>query len=441
MSRAWTLAVAAVAAGMAFIDTTALTVALPALRASLSASDSALLWIHNAYAVPLAALLLIGGALGDRFGVRRVFLVGIAAFGLSSTACGFAPNTASLIALRTIQGIAAALMIPGSLSMIARATPGASLGRALGLWSTFTLVATALGPVLGGLLVQHGLWRGVFLINAPLAAAAFTLTLARTAPDPPLPQHRPALDWPGALLLGLGLTALSSALIDRPAFLAAALPAFGFFILRERGTPHPLLPPALFRSRPLVLATLISLLIYAAWGGFTYLLPTFLMGTLGFAPSTAGLLQLPTLVVLAVLSPFAGNLLDRRGPRLPLALGSSVSAIGFSLLLWPGFIVYPHAILIPLVVLGAGLGFCAAPLSATILRHVPPTHHGLAAGLNSTAARLAGALGVALLGALASRQPIPDFSALALAAALLCLLALLLALSFASPSKDSGTHR
>jgi MFS family permease len=250
MNRSWTIAAAALAAGMAFIDTTALTVALPALRQSLSASDSALLWIHNAYAIPLAALLLVGGSLGDRYGTRRIFLFGMTCFGLASIACGLAPNASALIALRTVQGTAAALMIPGSLSMIARVTPGHSLGRAIGIWSTFTLIATALGPVLGGLLVQQNLWRGVFFINVPLALTAIVITLTRTQPDAPTEQSPPRLDILGAVLLFATLATLSFALIDRPLLLIASIALFAVFLFQQKSSAPPPKPNKHFGWRP-----------------------------------------------------------------------------------------------------------------------------------------------------------------------------------------------
>ncbi len=421
--RIWTITAAALAAGMAFIDTTALTVALPALRDDLLASDSALLWIHNAYAITLASLLLLSGSLGDHLGIRRIFLLGIVGFCLFSVACGLAPNAPVLIALRGLQGLFASLMIPGSLAMIARVTPGHSLGRAVGVWSMFTLVATALGPVLGGLLVQHGLWRGVFFINVPLAIAAYFLTLFRTPADPPPVTLRHAPDWPGAVLLALSLASISYALIERsPPFAAGAL-GFVLLFFREKSSPRPLFPPAIFRSRPLIAAILIMLLVYAAWAGFTYLLPTFLMEGLRCAPATAGLLQLPTIVCLAIVSPLAGKLFDRHGPRRPLATGISLCFLGFAMLAWPGQPGSPGAVLIPLVLLGLGLGFCAAPLSSLILASVPPEHHGLAAGINSTTARTASAFGVAVLGPLAYQNAQLDFSTLAAASAALCLLA------------------
>lgn len=420
----WTIVAAAIAAGMAFIDTTALTVALPALRENLRASDSDLLWIHNAYAVTLASLLLLSGSLGDRYGIRRTFLWGIASFGISSIACGLAPNASLLIALRALQGVSAALMIPGSLAMIARVTPGHSLGRAIGLWSAFTLLATALGPVVGGILVQNNLWRGVFFINLPLSVIAGIIIFKCTPADPTLPAQRHPIDWPGALLLIIGLASLSYALIDRSLLFACGTLAFLLLYLREKSVSQPLLPLALLRSRPLLAALLISLLIYAAWAGFTYLLPSYLMETLRFSPTNAGLLQIPTLVALAIISPVAGKLLDRYGPRPTLSLGSFLCALGFAVLLWPGFIDFPYAIIAPLLILGLGLGFCAAPISATIVSNVPAEHHGLAAGLNSTAARIASALGVALLGSLAYHEQNLDFSTLAASAVILCLIAI-----------------
>jgi len=433
-SRRWTIAAAALGAGMAFIDTTALTVALPALRAELQASESELLWIHNAYAVTLAALLLLSGSLGDRHGIRRVFLIGIAGFACSSLACGLAPDATTLIALRALQGVTAALMIPGSLAMIARATPGHSLGRAIGLWSAFTLVATALGPVIGGLLVQSGLWRGVFFINLPLAALAFIITFKRTASDPAPDPNRRAIDWIGALLLILALASLSYALIDRSLLSAGGLLAFVVFAFREKAAAQPLLPASVWRSRSLLAAVLISLLVYSAWAGLTYLLPSHLIESLGLSPAAAGLIQLPTLVVLAGLSPLAGKLLDRHGPRPTLALGSFLCGLGFMALLWPGFDDAPYLIMGPLLILGAGLGFCAAPLSATIIGSVPAAHHGLAAGINSTAARIASATGVALLGSLAYQGGQLNFATLAATAAILCGLALPATLLFSKPS-------
>jgi EmrB/QacA subfamily drug resistance transporter len=433
----WTIIAAAIAAGMAFIDTTALTVALPALRENLHASDSDLLWIHNAYAVTLASLLLLSGSLGDRYGIRRTFLWGIACFGISSIACGLAPNASILIALRALQGVSAALMIPGSLAMIARVTPGHSLGRAIGLWSAFTLMATALGPVIGGILVQNNLWRGVFFINLPLSVIAGIITLKRSPADPTLPTQSHPIDWPGASLLIIGLASLSYALIDRSLLFAFGTLTFLLFYLREKSTSHPLLPLALLRSRPLLAALLISLVIYAAWAGFTYLLPSYLIETLRFSPTNAGLLQIPTLFVLAIVSPIAGKLLDRYGPRPTLALGSFLCALGFAALLWPGFIDFPYAIIAPLLILGLGLGFCAAPLSATIVSNVPAEHHGLAAGLNSTAARIASALGVALLGSLAYQEQVLHFSTLAASAVILCLIAIPATLVF--PTKKTST--
>ncbi len=434
MNRRFIIAAAALATGMAFIDTTALTVALPALQADLAASPNQLLWIHNAYAVPLAALLLLGGSLGDRYGTRRIFTCGVILFAIASAACGMAPGANSLIGFRALQGIGAAFMIPGSLALIARAHPEGGLGRAIGLWSAFTVIASALGPVMGGLLAQHGMWRGVFLVNLPIAAATLFLTLTRISPDPPRTSHlKPNLI--GSLLLATSLGTLSATLIS-PSTIFIVVSALGLaaFLIWEKKVRLPMLPPHLFRSRQLSIAAIISLLLYAAWGGFTFLLPTHLIRELGASATQAGLLQLPAVILLAAVAPLAGRLCDRLGPRVPLLTGNLLCAFGFFLT------SKIHSLAnawLPLAVLGLGLGLCAAPLSTTILSSVTDKHHGLAAGINSTISRIAQALGVALLGALAFR-PQGGFSMLCLSAAILALLAAITTLGFTWSKKSDS---
>ena len=435
----WTIAASAIAAGMAFIDTTVLTVALPALRAELQANESQLLWIHNAYAVVLAALLLLCGALGDRFGIRRVFMMGIAGFGLSSIACGLAPNANALIALRILQGMMAALMIPGSLAMIARATSAKSLGKAVGIWSAFTLIATAIGPILGGILVHNGWWRGVFFINVPLAICAWIITAKRTAIDERNDQAC-KIDWVGSALLIIGLASLSYTLIDQSLTYAAGVIAFVLFFMREKAATDSILPPSLFRSRSLVVSIALSLLIHSAWAGFTYLLPTHLIDALSFSAAAAGFMQIPTLIMVVLFSPIAGKWLDRSGPRPVLALGALICAAGFGSLLWPGYDAQPLLMIAPLSFTGIGLGFCAAPLSASIISSVSSKHHGLAVGINSTCARVASALGVALLGSLALQKGSLNFGVLTITAAILCSLALPTTLLFPSKTKRDRKH-
>jgi EmrB/QacA subfamily drug resistance transporter len=444
MSRSWTIAAAAVAAALAFIDTTALTVALPALKKDLSASDTQILWIHNGYAIPLAALLLLGGALGDGHGVRRVFMLGLVMFAASSAGCGLAPSIEWLIALRVVQGMSAAVMIPGSLALIARAFPKEELGRAVGLWSAFTIVATALGPVLGGLLASQDLWRGIFFINLPAAAIAVVISALRIPRDPPASGIWP--DAVSSLLLAAGLGTLSAALIEQvPWLVPLAIVLLVVFVGRQRSSENPLVPPELYQSRTLIRATMVSLLIYAAWGGFIYLLPSFLILSLGFSPPVAGLLQLPPIILLALMSPLAGKMLDRHGPRRPLSLGAAISALGFFVLPCLGTPARPLLVVLPLGLLGVGLGLCAAPLSATIIKAVPPSRQGLAAGLNSTTVRIATAVGVALLGFVAFRaadlQFADRFRALCIAATGLGLLASGVSLGFEKPSNASFTAR
>jgi len=407
------LAAAVLASAMAFVDATALNVALPALQAALGASGAALLWIVNAYGLVVAALLLVGGALGDRHGRRRVLATGIALFTGASLACGLAPSTQFLIAARAVQGAGAALMIPGSLALLAAVFSTEQRGRAIGTWSAWTVVATALGPVLGGVLAHAGLWRGIFFLNLPLAVAA--LLLLRGVPESRAAETFLPLDLPGALLAVAGLAGVNAACLGAPAdgipslWIVAAgiggLLCLGLFLAVEARSANPLLPLALLRSRTLAGALLVTLLVYAAFNGLLLFLPLHLIQAQGYDVALAGLTQLPVMLLLVALSRWAGGLLDRYGPRLPLTLGPAVAALGFLLLLRPGVTSGPAVFWIsflpPLLVLGAGMALTMAPLSATVMAAVPAARSGLASGMNSAVSRLSGVLAVAVLGAVA----------------------------------------
>jgi EmrB/QacA subfamily drug resistance transporter len=410
----WVLRASVLAAGMAFIDATALSVALPALQAELGASGAGLLWVNNAYAVPLAALLLLGGALGDRFGRKRVFVLGIALFAGASFACALAPRLGWLIAARTAQGIGAALMIPGSLSMIASFFSEGERGRAIGTWSAFSVITTALGPVLGGLLARYGLWRGVFLINLPIAAWALTI-LHRHVPESLDPQASRRVDYAGALAAVVALAALNFALIEGPlwgwrnewvlsAFAAAALAGMAFLTIEARGSA-PLLPPSLLTAGLLRNVLILAVLFHAAIQALYFFLPLNFIQAQGYDAGLAGLTQLPVMVLVVLLSRWAGALMDRRGPLLPLTAGPLIAGAGFLLLAWPGLTRGPvdfwQRYLPGLAVLGVGMGLTLSPLSTAIISAVPPNRLGLASGLNSTAARLAAVIGVAVAGAFA----------------------------------------
>lgn len=410
----WVLASAVLSSSMAFIDSTALSVALPAVQADMNATGADLLWVANGFSVPLAALLLLGGCLGDAFGRKRILVVGIVTFTAASLACGLAPGVGALIGGRVAQGIAGAVMIPGALALISTFVGTAQRGRAIGTWSAFTVLATALGPLLGGLLAGAHLWRGVFFINVPLAAIALVV-LRRHVPTDPTPRHRARVDWWGALCIGVGLGGLTHGLIrcsqhgsdDRAVsvtLLVGVLALVGFVVL-QRHVRQPLLPLAVFRSRTLRVASLLSVLFYVALHGFLFFLPLNLIQVQHYDPAQAGLTQLPLMTLVVLLSRFAGTLMDRHGPRLPLVIGMALAGGGFWVLATAGVTAgareFAHTFLPGLLLVGTGLGLSAAPLSTMVVGAVPPEHVGLASGINSTLSRLAAVLAIAFLGPVA----------------------------------------
>lgn len=409
----WALAGSVLASSMAFLDVTALNVALPGLQRAFSASGAELLWVVNAYALVLAAGLLVGGAAGDRWGRRRVLEIGIVLFTLASLACGLAPGVGFLIGARVVQGLGAALLMPNSLALLATAFPEEQRGRAIGTWSAWSVVATALGPIVGGLLAHAGWWRGIFFLNLPLAVAALAVLAWRTRESAdPEAAGRP-LDLPGMALAALGLASLNAACLEAPgrgwshpgilAALAVAAVALVLFVAVERRSPWPLLPPALFRSRTLTAGVLFVLAVHPTFYGLLLFFPLQLIQAQGYDPARTGLTLLPVMVLLAALSRFAGGLVDRFGPRLPLTIGPLLSGAGFLLLSRGGETAGPSefwtAYLPPLLLIGAGMALSLAPVSTAILAAVARERTGLASGINATATRLAGALGVALLGA------------------------------------------
>lgn len=407
------LVAAALATGMAFLDATALVLAMPAIQEEFSADAIQLLWINTAYAIPLTALLLLGGALGDRFDRKLVFMSGILLFAAAALACGFAPDIRWLIALRVVQGAGAALMIPGSLALITTTFTESQRGRAIGAWSGLTVIATLGGPVLGGFLAGAGLWRWIFFLNIPVAAIVLVL-LRFCVPQQRIAETAPPPDWAGAFLATLSLGLISFGLLEAPrrgvfsspVILTLILGAMSFaaFFFRESRARHPLIAPGVFRSRQLRAAAALTLLLYSAWNALLFFLPLNLIQVQSYSPAIAGLAPLPLMLALAFLSRPAGRLADRAGVRLPLAAGSVIAGVGFLLLALPGLTAGPAgfwAAYFPgLLVLGAGLGFCVAPLSTAVMNAMPREDSGLASGINSTLARLAGLAGVAVFGPL-----------------------------------------
>lgn len=409
----WVLFATVLASGMAFIDATALNVALPAIQSQFRATGTELLWIVNAYAVMVAALLLPGGALGDRSGRKRVFMTGILLFAVASLACGLAQGTGSLIAARGIQGLGAALMIPGSLSLISSNFEPSRRGRAIGTWSACSVVMTALGPILGGLFAQAGLWRAVFFINLPLAALSLLILTVKVPPSHTEPTPKP-FDYSGALCSVVGLVALNCGLIEaarswhNPLIIVALVTGFvalAAFVWVELLAADPLLPLRLFRDRTLTAACLQTLCFYSGLFGMMFFLSLNLIQVQHYDAAVAGLAQLPLMLLVVLLSPIAGRLVDRFGPGVPLTIGGTLASLGFLLLARPGLtagpIDYWSHFFPPLIVLGLAMGLSAAPLSTTVMNSVGQKQLGIAAGINSTLSRLSAVLGIAILGLIA----------------------------------------
>jgi EmrB/QacA subfamily drug resistance transporter len=425
------LATTILASGLAFVDGSVVNVGLPAIRASFGATGETLQWVVNAYLLPLSALLLLGGAAGDRFGRKRLLVGGVAIFALASLSCAVAPGMSWLLLGRAVQGIGAAILLPNSLAILGDAFTGAERGRAIGIWAAMGAIAGAIGPVLGGWLIDTVGWRAIFLLNLPLAAAAIALAVA-TVEDAQASAGRASLDLSGGLLATAGLGALTWGLTvgsggvgwtDEAAVAvvagAALLVAF-VWLERVRGE-RAMMPLSLFGSRTFAGLSLLTFFLYGALGGLLVLLPYVLIVAAHYSGTEAGAALLPFPLVIALASPVMGGLAGRIGPRLPLVLGPIVVALGFCLLLRiDGSNNYWSAVLPAVLVIALGMAGAVAPLTTAVLASVDQAHTGSASGFNSAVSRTGGLVVTALLGAILSasgQELVADFHAAALAGA------------------------
>jgi EmrB/QacA subfamily drug resistance transporter len=407
----WVLVITVLGSGIASLDATVVNIALPTIGREFHTGIAALQWVTTGYTLTLAAFLLIGGSLGDRFGRRKVYLIGIVWFALASAACGLAPDALFLILTRLLQGVGAALLTPGSLAILEASFVPADRARAIGAWSGLSGVAVAAGPLIGGYLISAASWRWIFFINLPIAAAVVALG-TRHLPESRDPSVTGRIDYAGALAAVVFLTGITFAFIEAPtlgwsspsviAMTAAGVAGLAAFLIREHTAASPMMPLSIFADRQFAATNAVTFLVYAALTGATFLLPVMLQVVSGYSPLASGLALLPLTIIMLALSARSGQLASRIGPRLQMSVGPIVVGVGLALLTFAtsgtSYWVY---VLPAVLVFGLGLAITVAPLTATAMSSAPPEHSGIASAVNNDVARFGGLLAVAVLPALA----------------------------------------
>jgi EmrB/QacA subfamily drug resistance transporter len=412
--KTWVLVVAVFGSTVAYIDESVVNVALPNIELDLHTALASMQWVINAYTLSMSALLLIGGAAADRFGRRKLFIMGLITFTLASIACGLALEISALIVARVIQGAGAALLIPCSLAIIGAAFDKGERDAGVGIWSSATALAAGAGPLLAGLLIDHLSWRAIFFINPVIAIPTLAIALRRL-PESSDPAARASLDWLGALFVLGGFGSVIFGLIASSALgwrnltvegslLAGVLLLLGF-VLQEGRSNAPMVPLTLFRSRRFRGINLLTLLLYGALGGAFFFLPFLLIQQHGFSAVAAGGAYLPFALVVAFLSRWSGSLVERFGARWPLIVGSIVVAVGFALLALISHEQYYWVYLVPMTILGFGMAMTVTPLTVTVINSVQTRATGVASGINDVSAAVASLLAVGLLGTLVGSSP------------------------------------